>query len=145
MKSTIAAVSILLASSGAVFAAGDAEAGKAVFNKCQTCHAVIDADGNKLAGTGAKVGPNLFMIVGRPAASYEGFNYGDGILEAAGKGLVWNEAEIAEYVQDPTAFLDKFTGDTKAKSKMMFKLKNPDDAANVAAFLASLPQTPAAN
>ena len=145
MKSTIAAVSILLASSGAVFAAGDAEAGKTVFNQCQTCHSVVVAVGNKLAGKGAKVGPNLFMIVGRPAASYEGFKYGDGILEAAGKGLVWNEAEIAEYVQDPTAFLDKFTGDTKAKSKMMFKLKKPDDAANVAAFLASLPQTPAAN
>ena len=137
MKSTLTALSILAASSGMALAAGDAEAGKKVFNQCQTCHVVADADGNVLAGKNAKTGPNLYGIIGRPAASYEGFKYGDGILEAKEKGLVWDEAKITTYVQDPGKFLVEVTGNSKAKSKMVFKVKKETDAANVAAFLAT--------
>ena len=138
MKYTITALTILAASSGMSLAAGDAEAGKKVFNQCQTCHVVADADGNVLAGKNAKTGPNLYGIIGRPAASYEGFKYGEGIQEAAAKGLVWDEENLTAYVQDPTTFLEEVTGNGKAKSKMVFKVKKEDDAANVAAFLASL-------
>ncbi len=138
MKYTITALTILAASSGMALAAGDAEAGKKVFNQCQTCHVVADADGNVLAGKNAKTGPNLYGIIGRTAASYEGFKYGEGIQEAAAKGLVWDEENLTAYVQDPTTFLEEVTGNGKAKSKMVFKVKKEDDAANVAAFLASL-------
>lgn len=138
MKYTITALTILAASSGMALAAGDAEAGKKVFNQCQTCHVVADADGNVLAGKNAKTGPNLYGIIGRKAASYEGFKYGEGIQEAAAKGLVWDEEKLTAYVQDPTAFLEEVTGNSKAKSKMVFKVKKEEDAANVAAFLASL-------
>ncbi len=79
----------------------------------------------------------------RPA-SVEGFKYGDGIIEAAAKGLVWDEEKITVYVQDPTKFLDEFTGNPKLKSKMAFKVKKEADAANVAAFLASLSPAAAA-
>jgi cytochrome c len=144
MKSTLTALSILAASSGMALAAGDAEAGKKVFNQCQTCHVVADAEGNVLAGKNAKTGPNLYGIIGRPAASVEGFKYGDGIIEAAAKGLVWDEEKITVYVQDPTKFLDEFTGNPKLKSKMAFKVKKEADAANVAAFLASLSPAAAA-
>jgi cytochrome c len=128
MKSTLTALSILAASSGMALAAGDAEAGKKVFNQCQTCHVVADADGNVLAGKNAKTGPNLYGIIGRSA---------DGILEAKEKGLVWDEAQLATYVQDPGKFLVEVTGNSKAKSKMVFKVKKETDAANVAAFLAT--------
>jgi len=138
MKYTITALTILAASSGMALSAGDTEAGKKSFNQCQTCHVVADADGNVLAGKNAKTGPNLYGIIGRAAASYPDFKYGDGITEAAAKGLVWDEEKITAYVQDPTAFLDEFTGNPKLKSKMVFKVKKEDDAANVAAFLASL-------
>jgi cytochrome c len=138
MKYTITALTILAASSGMALAAGDAESGKKVFNQCQTCHVVADADGNVLAGKNAKTGPNLYGIIGRKAASYEGFKYGEGIQEAAAKGLVWDEEKLTAYVQDPTAFLEEVTGNSKAKSKMVFKVKKEEDAANVAAFLASL-------
>ena len=87
MKYTITALTILAASSGMALAAGDAEAGKKVFNQCQTCHVVADADGNVLAGTNAVTGPNLYGFIGHPAGSHDGFRYGAGIPEAA-KGLV---------------------------------------------------------
>jgi cytochrome c len=144
MKFTVTALTILAASSGMALAAGDVEAGAKVFKQCQTCHVVVDPDGKVLAGKNAKVGPNLYGVIGRPAASYEGFKYGDGIMEAAAAGLVWDEAGLAEYVLNPTAYIDKVSGDAKAKSKMAFKLKKPEDGVNVAAFLASLAPAAAA-
>lgn len=138
MNYTLTAALVLSLSGGAALAAGDAEAGKKVFNQCQTCHVVADADGNVLAGKNAKTGPNLYGIIGRPAASYPDFKYGEGIIAAKDAGLVWDEEKLVTYVQDPTKFLDDFTGNPKLKSKMVFKLKKEADAQNVAAFLASL-------
>jgi cytochrome c len=96
MKYTITALTILAASSGMALAAGDAEVGKKVFNQDQTGHVVAHADGSVLAGENAKTGLNLYGIIGRPAASHEGFNYGDGIPEAAAKGVVLAGLFLAE-------------------------------------------------
>lgn len=138
MKLTLTAIALAALSAAPALAAGDVEAGKKVFNQCQTCHSAVAPDGTVVAGKGSKTGPNLYGVVGRAAASYPDFKYGDGIKELGATGYVWTEEDIAVYVQDPTKFLDEKTGDKKAKSKMMFKLKKAEDAANVAAFLASL-------
>lgn len=146
MKLRLAMIAVLATAAAPAFAAGDATKGEAVFKQCQTCHAVVDPDGNVLAGKNSKVGPNLYGIIGRPAASYPEFKYGDGIIAAAEAGLIWDEEKIAAYVMDPTKFLDEFTGNPKLKSKMQFKLKKPEDGANIAAYLASLsPATAPAN
>ena len=133
-----AALAALAAPAGA---AGDPAAGETVFKQCQTCHVVQAPDGSFLAGKAGKTGPNLYGVIGRAAASYPDFRYGDGIAAAGAAGLVWDEEKLAAYVQDPTAFLREVTGDDKAKSKMTFKLKKPEDAANIAAFLAQWPAT----
>jgi cytochrome c len=138
MNYTLTAALILSLSGGAALAAGDAEAGKKVFNQCQTCHVVADADGNILAGKNAKTGPNLYGIIGRAAATYPDFKYGDGIIAAGAAGLVWDETNLVAYVQDPAGLLETVTGDSKVKSKMSFKIKKEEDAQNVVAFLASL-------
>jgi cytochrome c len=138
MNYTLTAAMILSLSGGAALAAGDAEAGKKVFNQCQTCHVVAAPDGTILAGKNAKTGPNLYGIIGRPAATYPDFKYGDGIIAAGAAGLVWDETNLVAYVQDPAAVLETATGDSKVKSKMSFKLKKEADAQNVVAFLASL-------
>lgn len=139
MKLTISALTILVATSGVALADGDIEAGKKVFNQCQTCHVVADPEGNVLAGKKAsKTGPNLYGVVGRQAGTYPDFKYGPSMVEAGTKGLIWEQATIVEYVADPTKFLEGYLGDTKAKGKMAFKLKKPEDAVNVVAFIASL-------
>ena len=120
------------------FAEGDADAGKKVFNQCQTCHVVVNEAGETLAGRNAKTGPNLYGVVGRPAASYPEFEYGDGIKAAAAAGLVWEAENIVAYLADPTKYLDEFTGDDSLRSMMAFKLRKEADAENVVAFLASL-------
>ena len=113
--------------------ADDVEAGAKLFTKCKACHSIVADDGTAIV-KGGKVGPNLYGVVGRPAASYPDFNYGDGIKGAAAAGLVWDEALIAEYVVDPTKFIDSHGG--TGASKMTFKL--PKGGEDVAAYLASV-------
>jgi cytochrome c len=123
---------------------GDAEAGAKVFAKCQTCHVVVNDAGETLAGKGSKTGPNLYGIAGRTAGTYPEFKYGESIVALGASGLAWNEADFVAYVADPAKFLKEKTGDTKAKSKMSFKLPKEEDALNVWAYLVSLAPAPAA-
>lgn len=133
-KFTLIAAFAAIALSAPAFA-GDVAAGEKQFGKCKACHSIIGADGTAIQ-KGGKIGPNLYGVIGRPLASYPDFKYGEGILKAGAKGLVWDEAMLAEYVKDPTAWLDANSGDPKAKSKMAFKLAKGGE--DVAAYLASV-------
>lgn len=117
-------------------ASGDPDAGEAVFKKCMSCHVIADPDGNVLAGRNAKTGPNLYGIVGTKAGEVEGFRFGKSILAAGEAGLVWDEETFVAYVQDPKAFLREFLDDSKARTKMSFKLRDEQDAKDVFAFIA---------
>ncbi len=118
-------------------ASGDAEAGEAVFKKCKACHSVIDNDGEVLA-KGGKNGPNLYGLLNRQAGTVDGFKYGDDLVAAGDAGLTWDEEQFVNYVADPRKFLRATLDDKKAKSRMSFKLKKEDDAANVWAYLVSV-------
>ena len=87
---------------------------------------------------GGKTGPNLYGVVGRTVGSAADFKYGPGLLEVNAKGTVWDEAEIATYLADPTAWVKAAAGDDAAKSKMSFKLTDAAIAADMAAYLASI-------
>ena len=120
---------------GPTFAAGDPAAGEKVFNKCKACHSITSPDGTAIQ-KGGKVGPNLYGVVGRQAGTYPDFKYGASMVEAGEKGLVWDEAKIAEYVQEPTKFLKAYLDDPAAKGKMTFKLTSGMD--DVVAYLQSV-------
>lgn len=135
MKLTPILVATALLAAGPVLAAGDAEKGAKEFNKCKACHAIVADDGTAIV-KGGKTGPNLYGVVGRKAASEEGFKYGAGLVELGETGLVWDEALITAYVTDPTAFVKEKTGDAAAKSNMTFKLAKGGE--DVAAYLASV-------
>ena len=114
--------------------AQDATRGEAEFRKCKSCHSIIAPDGTAVV-KGGKTGPNLYGVIGRPVAS-TGFAYGEAIKAAGATGAVWDEANLATYVQDPSVWLRQVTGDPSAKSKMTFKLGT--GGADVAAYLASV-------
>ncbi len=142
IKFTAIAALAAFSLSAPAFAAGDVAAGEKIFGKCKSCHNITGDDGTVIQ-KGGKVGPNLYGVIGRPVASYPDFKYGDGILAAGAKGLIWDEAMLTAYVVDPTKWLDENSGDPKAKSKMMLKLAKGGE--DVAAYLASLkPVDPAA-
>lgn len=100
--------------------AGDPEAGERVYNQCKACHQVGEKAKNR-------VGPVLNGIVGRAAATVDGFRYSDAMSES---GLTWDEETLAAYLADPRGFL---TG-----NRMAFAgLRSDEDIANVIAYLAS--------
>lgn len=109
---------------------GDAALGEKVFKKCKACHKI---------GEGAKnsTGPVLNNVIGRAAASYEGYGYGKSMRAAGAKGLVWDAEQISKYITNPKKYLRAYLGKKKAKAKMKFKLKKEEDRNNVIAYLAT--------
>ncbi|GAB5436213.1 MULTISPECIES: c-type cytochrome [Roseobacteraceae] len=116
-------------------AEGDAEKGKKAFNKCKACHTIVSDDGETIL-KGGKTGPNLYGIVGRTAGTVDGFKYGESLVEAGEKGLVWDAENFAEYTKDPKSFLKTYLDSTSAKSKMSFKLKKGSE--DIYAYLESV-------
>jgi len=99
----------------------DAEKGATVFKKCMVCHTIEE-------GGAKKLGPSLKGIVGRKAASVEGYKYSDAMLAKAAEGVVWDEATLTAYLPDPRKFVPG--------TKMAFPgLKNPEEVADIIAFL----------
>ena len=115
--------------------AADPAVGEADFKRCKSCHAIIADDGTAIM-KGGKIGPNLYGIIGRQVGALAGFSYGASIIAAGADGSVWDQAMVAAYVVDPTAWLQEKTGDPDAKSKMAFKLKEGGE--DIAAYLASV-------
>ena len=138
---SLATTMVLL--SGPAFAEGDAAKGEEIFNRqCSTCQVVVNDAGETLAGRAAHVGPNLFGVVGRTPGTYPDFAYGDSMVAYGAKGAIWAEENLLAYIQDPTDFLRTALEDRRARGKMAFQLRDPQDAADVFAFLATF-STPA--
>lgn len=126
---TVAAMLIgaALAGPAAAQGAGDAEAGKAVFRKCQACHAVGPGAANK-------IGPELNGIVGEAVASVEGYAFSPGLVEYAKAHPTWDEATLTAWLTNPKAEVPK--------TKMAFPgLKKPEEIANVIAYLNTFGET----
>ena len=84
---------------------------------------------------GGATGPNLYGIVGRPAAAQEGYKYSEALIALKDAGEVWTQEDLAAYITDPNKFVQEKTGDTSARTKMTFKLNK--NQADIAAYLAS--------
>lgn len=139
MRTTwMTAAAVALGAGSAMAQEGNADAGEQVFNQCQACHVVTDDDGNTLAGRAGRTGPNLYGLPGRVAGTVEDFRYSSSMQEAGEAGLAWNQEDFVAYVQDPTGFLKEHLGDDGARGKMVFQLRDEEDAANVWAYLVSL-------
>ncbi|MBE1285171.1 MAG: cytochrome C [Rhodobacteraceae bacterium] len=134
MKRVIATALLSLVTTP-VLAEGDAAAGEKGFKKCRSCHMIVSPEGETIV-KGGKTGPNLYGIAGRTAGTMDGYKYGASIVEAGESGLVWDEASFVAYATDPRKFLQEYTGDSKAKSKMTFKLKK--GAEDIYAYLVSV-------
>jgi cytochrome c len=114
-------LSLMLALAPAALAqAPDPVKGEAIFKRCLACHR-IETPTNL-------VGPHLQKVVGRPAASIEGYSYSPAMLAKGKEGFVWTEENLAAYLTDPKAIVPG--------GKMAFPgIKKPDELADVIAYL----------
>jgi cytochrome c len=71
--------------------AGDPAKGKMVFQRCAICHRVEKGGGNGL-------GPNLFGIVGRKAATATDFPYSAAMKSS---GITWTSEKLTAYITHP--------------------------------------------
>lgn len=126
MVRTAVGVAALVMSTTGAWAQGDAVLGEQAFERCATCHTV---------GTGVKNAPDLANVIGRPAASIEGFKYSDAMREAAQAGLVWDVETLTKFITKPRSVVN---GSTMAFTG----LRNPEDVANVIAYLATFSTPP---
>src|SRR5689334_9024584 len=120
-RTCLITLALLAGSAIAANAAGDAKAGAAVFKRCAVCHTADKGGGDGL-------GPNLFGVVGRKAATRSGYAYSAPLQKA---GLVWNEATLTKWVAGPARVVPG--------NKMAFPgITSKKQQADVVAYLTSL-------
>ena len=106
-------------------AKADPAKGEQIFNKCAACH-------NAAQGGPNGVGPNLWDVLGEPIGKGKGFAFSDALAKHGG---TWNWDNLSEWLANPRAFAPG--------TKMTFAgLSNPQDRADVEAFLNTHDNTP---
>lgn len=98
---------------------GDVTKGATVFNQCKACHAVVPGQNG--------IGPSLHGVVGRTSGGVPGYAYSEG--NKAGH-IVWTPETLFTYLELPSK--------TVPGTKMMFVLRDPQQRADVIAYLATL-------
>ena len=89
-------------------------AARLLYQACQDCHSLDKND----------VGPRHRGVFGRKAASLPDYDYSDALKSA---NIVWNEETLDKWLTDPQA--------VAPGAKMFFHLDNPQDRADVIAYL----------
>lgn len=108
-----------------LLADADVDKGKRAFQLCAGCH-------SRKSGEGARVGPNLWNVVGRDIASTAGYRYSDGFKALKGK---WDFETLNRFLYDPAGF-------AKGTRMMIPGTKNDATRANLIAYINTLSDSP---
>jgi cytochrome c len=96
---------------------GNAARGKTLYQNCTSCHSIDEND----------IGPKHRGVVGRKAGTVSDYAYSPALKAS---GIVWDEAHLNLWLTNPSAMVPG--------TKMYFMLKDPQDRADVIAYLAEL-------
>jgi cytochrome c len=112
---------VCMAAAGTAQAGGDPARGADLFRQnCAACHS--PERGQNL------IGPSLYSVVGRAAATASDFSYSNAMKHS---GVIWTEDQLMGYLKAPRRYIPGV--------KMMFPgLDDERDRENVVAFLATL-------
>jgi cytochrome c len=102
----------------ALIATADLAKGEKLSKACTACHTFE-------SGGAAKIGPNLYGVVGGPKAHMAGFAYSDGLKA---KGGTWSYEDLNHFLWKPKKFIEG--------TKMNFVgIKKPEDRAAMIVWL----------
>ena len=108
----------------------DIAKGQSLYGRCVACHTAEDGGANK-------VGPNLWDIVNRPVASHEGFAYSGAMREFSEDGtVVWDYDHLDHFIAAPKGLI-------RGTAMGFAGLRNPQDRADIIAYLHTLSDNPA--
>lgn len=110
-----------------LLAGASASSGERVAKKCAACHTFDQGGANK-------IGPNLWSLVGRHAASASGFKYSSAM---SGSGLTWDYETL-------NAFLTKPKNVVPGTAMSFAGIKKPKDRANLLAWISEKSDAPVA-
>jgi cytochrome c len=96
---------------------GDASRGKTLYeSRCTACHSLDHS----------RIGPAHRGVFGRHAARVAGFDYSKALAHA---NVTWTSRSLDRWLTDPEAFIPG--------QKMGYSVADPNDRADIIAFLAS--------
>lgn len=109
-----------------LLASADADDGQKVARKCAACHTFDEGGANR-------VGPNLWGVVNKDVGSHEGYSYSSAMADLGGE---WTYEKLDAFLADPKGYV--------SGTKMSFAgIKDPEDRADLIAYLRSLSGDPA--
>lgn len=108
-----------------LLASADPSNGQTVARQCSACHVFEEGGANR-------VGPHLWAVPGREVASIGGFAYSNALQEYGGE---WSYERLDCFLENPSECVP---GTSMAYSGV----KDPQDRADLIAYLASLGDTP---
>jgi cytochrome c len=95
MRTAMFAAALLVLTALPIAFAADALRGEQIYGRCLACHS-IDRD---------RTGPRHAGLIGRRVGSVPGFNYSPALRKAGAAGMVWDEATLNKFLENPTHFL----------------------------------------
>lgn len=109
-----------------LLASASADDGQKVARKCAACHTFDEGGANR-------VGPNLWDVVNRDVGSHDGYSYSSAMADVGGE---WTYEKLDAFLADPKGNV--------SGTKMSFAgIKDPQDRADLIAYLRSLSGDPA--
>lgn len=107
---------------------GDVERGHNLFSQCAICHTAFENEQNR-------IGPNLWHVIGRPAAFLSSFNYSKAMRDFSKKGYIWDFTTLDSYLHAPARVVPgtimSFTG-----------VQNEQDRVDLLRYLNTLSESP---